>query len=110
MESETRREVDVNFIRGDATVIDEWISSRVVFANSTCFDRKLMETLAKMASNMDPGCYFITMTAPLPSDDFELRWTGTMREAWGDGTVFIQRRVDEDALEAERLARELRAE
>ena len=37
-------------------------------------------------------------------------WTGTMREAWGDGTVFIQRRVDEDALEAERLARELRAE
>ena len=33
-----------------------------------------------------------------------------MREAWGDGTVFVQRRVDEDALEAERLARELRAE
>ena len=41
-----------------------------------------LATLAKRRNtptNMDPGCYFITMTAPLPSDDYELRRTGTMR-------------------------------
>ena len=85
----------------------------IAYANITCINRisisKSIISLIFFSYNIKI-CYFITMTAPLPSDNFELRWSGTMREAWGDGTVFIQRRVDEYALEAERLARELRAE
>jgi len=97
LEPPERQGVDIRFVRGDATVLDEWTTCDVVFANSTCFDKELMARFARMAANMAPGTYFVTMTAPLPSTCFELRWKGVMREAWGDGTVFVQRRVDDDA-------------
>jgi hypothetical protein len=46
----------------------------------------------------------VTTTTALPSDRFELRWKGFMRETWGDATVFVQRRREpgegEDAEDA----------
>lgn len=96
LEPETRRAVDVIFCRGDAAVLDDWTDARCVFCNSTCFDARLLENLAKKASSMRAGSYFVTTTAKLPSDDFELRWRGKMAESWGDATVFVQRRVKDD--------------
>ena len=100
---ESRQHCDVEFVLGDATVLD-WAEARVVFANSTCFDEALMVRLADRAAALAPGAYFVTTTTALPSDRFELRWKGFMRETWGDATVFVQRRREpgegEDAEDA----------
>lgn len=100
---ESRQHCDVEFVLGDATVLD-WAEARVVFANSTCFDEALMARLADRAAALAPGTYFVTTTTALPSDRFELRWKGFMRETWGDATVFVQRRREpgegEDAEDA----------
>lgn len=90
---ESRQHCDLEFICGDATVLD-WSESRVVFANSTCFDAALMSKLEACAKALAPGSYFITTTAPLKSDAFEIRWQGLMRETWGDATVFVHRRCE----------------
>ena len=93
VEPESRQHCDVEFIVGDATVID-WSDARVAFANSTCFDEHLMQKITDKAALLAPGSYFVTTTTALKSEHYELRWKGFMRETWGEATVFVQRRVE----------------
>lgn len=50
----------------------QMVPGDVVFANSTCFDDKLMSKLAQGASALKEGAIVITTTDPLPSPVFEV--------------------------------------
>jgi len=79
--------LDLNFI--------DWTDADVVFANSTCFDNKTMESLSGFASNMKSGSYFISLTNELneklsgfPVID-ELR----LETSWGMADFFIHKKI-----------------
>lgn len=65
------------------------------FANSTCFDKKLMQTLANKAEKMQKNSYFITFTKSLPSDNWTILEKKIYKMSWGNATVFIQRKDKE---------------
>lgn len=90
--SKKQQDTEIRFYHGDATVMS-WMDADVVFANSTCFSRKLLKKLAKKTEELRPGTFFISTTYALPSPDFELLHTMKMSETWGDATVFIQRKL-----------------
>jgi len=57
----------VIFIQGsmlDSSSID-WTDGDIVFANSTCFDNNMMQTLHDMSTTMKIGSIFITLSQPL---------------------------------------------
>lgn len=81
----------IHFVHGDATVI-KWNDADVVFINSTCFDDQLMNKMATLASELRPGSFVFTTTINLPSPDFEILEVSTMRQKWGECTMYIQRR------------------
>lgn len=65
------------------------------FANSTCFDKKLMQTLANKAEKMEKGSYFITFTKSLPSENWTILEKKIYKMSWGDATVIIHRKGKE---------------
>jgi SAM-dependent methyltransferase len=69
-----------------------WDDGDVVFANSTCFDEKLMKDIGNRGAMLKQGAYFITLTKPLNSPYFDLVNTSQYRMSWGAATVYIQRR------------------
>ena len=71
----------------------DWSDGDVVFANSTCYDDSLMESMASQAELMKAGSIFVTFTKGLPSKKFELIERKRYRMSWGPATVFIQRRL-----------------
>ena len=75
----------------------DWSDGDVVFANSTCFDEKLMGDMAAMARNLKPGAFFVTFTKGLNIPDaFEVIERKRYRMSWGPATVFIHRRLNPD--------------
>ena len=88
---EPKRATRVRFRNGDACVMD-WSHGDVVFFNSTCFDEPLMSTLAARASRLRPGAFVLTMTFPLPSDEFELLEESAVPQSWGSATMYVQRK------------------
>jgi hypothetical protein len=70
-----------------------WTDGDVVFANSTCFDDKLMEDMSRMAEGMKPGAIFVTFTKGLSSKCFEVLERKRYKMSWGPATVVIHRRL-----------------
>jgi len=89
--SERTREAQITFICGDILQVD-WSDADVCFANSTCFDDKLMEGLAERANLCKPGTFFITFTRRLPSEKWEVLEYERHLMSWGDATVYIHQR------------------
>jgi hypothetical protein len=90
-----KKETKIKFVRGDAAALEWPTETRVVFANSTCFDAVLMANIAKRAVRLQPGAVVVTTTRPLPyaDDFFEVIATTRIKQSWGgDSEVFIQRR------------------
>ncbi|KAJ1462725.1 hypothetical protein M885DRAFT_505771 [Pelagophyceae sp. CCMP2097] len=87
----------VEFHRGDITdlVAHDWTIGDVVFANSTCFDDVLLAALAREASRMRKGTFFITFTKRLPSPHFETCEAELHQMSWGGATVYIQQKMTE---------------
>ena len=85
-------EADIEFIRADVTTIEWWKECDVAFANSTCFDRKLMQTISKQSENMERGTFFITFTKELSSECWEVLDAKRYNMSWGAATVFIHRK------------------
>ena len=83
---------DIEFIRADMTKIEWWKECDIAFANSTCFDRKLMRTISKQSEHMDKGTFFITFTKELCSDSWEVLDAKRYNMSWGAATVFIHRK------------------
>lgn len=76
----------------------DWSDGDVVFANSTCFDDELMQSLSDQAESLKPGAIVVTFTKGLSSKPktFELLEKKRYKMSWGPATVFIHRRLRAD--------------
>eukprot|EP00954_Amorphochlora_amoebiformis_P008442 655626-Amorphochlora_amoeboformis.AAC.1 len=89
-----KRDMDVKFFHSDATTHD-WSDADLCFANSTCFDSKLMQQLAQAAHSMKKGTFFITFTKELPSAAWKVLESERHNMSWGQATVYIQQKITE---------------
>mmetsp|Transcript_15496 Transcript_15496/g.20450 ORF Transcript_15496/g.20450 Transcript_15496/m.20450 type:complete len:286 (+) Transcript_15496:75-932(+) len=88
---------EVSVFQGDITDLTtfDWTTADVVFANSTCFDNNLMDSLAKIGEKMKSGAKFITLTKKLNSDAFTISERKQYAMSWGPATCFIQERKED---------------
>ena len=85
-----------------ASILDyDWSDGDVVFANSTCFDIQLMDSISHKALKLKLGALIITFTKELTLDPlnegyplFEILDRTRYNMSWGPATVFIHRRID----------------
>lgn len=92
--SQAKRATNLSFHIGDALLLD-WSNGDVVFINSTCFDKTMMQQFGKLAGRLKYGSYVITVTFKLPSKVFELLSSFEAEFSWGKGIVLIHRRLEE---------------
>lgn len=85
------KKTQIDLIRGDAFKVD-WADATLAFVNSTCFDEKMMETVAEHANKMQTGSFLISFTRRLPSEEWQLLEYERHIMSWGDATVFIHQR------------------
>jgi len=90
--SEAKQKTDIKFICGDAIAYD-FSDADLCFANSTCFDSKLMQQLAQAAQKMKKGSFFITFTKELPSTAWKVLESERHNMSWGQATVYIQQKI-----------------
>jgi SAM-dependent methyltransferase len=93
------QDTDVQFICGDAVAYD-WSDADLCFANSTCFDSKLMQQLAKNSLRMKKGSFFITFTKELPSNAWKVLESERHNMSWGQATVYIQQKITDPIKES----------
>jgi hypothetical protein len=81
---------------GAATLLDappaRWTDADVVYACATCFGDALLGALSSLSRRMRPGTFFVTSSAQLDEDAWELVHSSTQRMSWGDATLFVMRR------------------
>ncbi len=96
--------------RGSILEENWWEDGDIIFANSTCFDDNLMESMGKLAERLKPGAIFVTFTKGLHNSHpnvgvisgdedqyaFELLDRKRYQMSWGPATVFIHRRLTPD--------------
>jgi hypothetical protein len=80
-----------------------WSDATVVFANSTCFSRVMMDRIGE--SPLAIGTFAITLTKPLTGYQWRLLENYKKDMSWGQATVFVQKRVDPE--EQRRVGREV---
>ena len=75
----------VSFIHASFLDHTSWmIDGDVIFMNSTCFDRDLIESVSTHAQCMKAGSFFITLTHSLnPSSGFEVIEELRLTMNWG---------------------------
>ena len=83
-----------SFLKISKTISQSKLST-IGFANSTCFDKNLMDSIARKAEKMEKGSYFITFTKSLPSEEWVILESKVYKMSWGNATVFIQRKKKE---------------
>jgi len=75
-----------------------WSNASVVFANSTCFSKDLMEQILLKAELLRKGAIVITFTKKLPGTSRSPNWEvheGFRRYmSWGIATVYIHKKVN----------------
>jgi SAM-dependent methyltransferase len=84
----------ISFIHASFLEQKSWsFDGDVIFMNSTCFDRELMESVSNCAKNMKPGSFFISLTFPLnPSCGFEVIEELRLTMNWGDADWLLHRK------------------
>jgi len=75
--------VHANMIKAD------WSDADVIFINSTCFSKPLMEKIAAKAASLAPGSCVVTLTQHIVSQYFDLVESKKYEMSWGDATVGI---------------------
>ena len=91
-------------VLGDMFAI-EWHQADMVFANSTCFDITMMETIYQQSLKCKKGTFFVTMSKRLPHAEKigandgareDLHWEFILaiklQMSWGKATVNLQRK------------------
>lgn len=70
-----------------------------MFCNCACFSDELLGSINEMAGSMRVGSFFISVTRPLSSLQFDLVESMTSETSWGRATIFIQQRkhIEEDS-------------
>jgi len=83
---------EISFVNADLRKYD-WSDADVVFANSTCFDEKLMEELSTACERLRKGTYVISLTKKIKSDHFQCLESKQYRMSWGYATVHTQIKI-----------------
>lgn len=73
-----------------------WSNGDVVYANTSSFDTETMERLAELAENMSKGSFFISVSKKLPSSEFTVIDHVMMPVSFGEATIYIQQKTDDD--------------
>lgn len=82
---------DIEFINDDIFKKD-WSDASFIFANSTCFDAKMMEGIA--SKQVRPGTWAVTLTKHLPSEKWRIMQSFRKSMSWGDATVYIHLAIE----------------
>ena len=84
----------VNYIEG-SFFDHEWSNASVVFSNSTCFDKYMMDEIFVKAESLPKGTIFVNTSQKMPKN-LSINWqviTPFQRVmSWGLARVFIYRR------------------
>lgn len=65
----------------------------LVFANSTCFDDDLMNSLIEKLSVLVEGSYVITVTRQIDHSNFECIHKSFYKMNWGSPTVYVYKKI-----------------
>lgn len=84
---------DIDFLKGDFLRAD-FSEADVLYMCSTCFSDEMMEGIARAAEMMKAGSRVITLTKPLPSDQFEEIHHEFYPMSWGTSQVFIYKKKE----------------
>eukprot|EP00455_Lapot_gusevi_P038755 TRINITY_DN4343_c0_g1_i8.p1 TRINITY_DN4343_c0_g1~~TRINITY_DN4343_c0_g1_i8.p1 ORF type:complete len:305 (+),score=97.66 TRINITY_DN4343_c0_g1_i8:55-969(+) len=87
-DSDEKKGQVIEFVRADFLEYD-WSDADLVFANSTCFDEKLVSCIAAVAARLKKGTWFITLTKQLNSPHFRVVHSQQYRMSWGLATVNV---------------------
>eukprot|EP00470_Lotharella_oceanica_P000575 CAMPEP_0170170082 /NCGR_PEP_ID=MMETSP0040_2-20121228/3045_1 /TAXON_ID=641309 /ORGANISM="Lotharella oceanica, Strain CCMP622" /LENGTH=321 /DNA_ID=CAMNT_0010409241 /DNA_START=29 /DNA_END=994 /DNA_ORIENTATION=- len=96
-------EQEVKFVQGNFLKAD-WSDANVIFINSTCFSKPLMEKIVKQAVNLSPGTCVVTLTHPMVSPYFDLLESKKYDMSWGEATAHIHVRTAKAMPENEKKA------
>ncbi|DAZ96595.1 TPA: hypothetical protein N0F65_000161 [Lagenidium giganteum] len=88
-----KADIDIGFVKGDASKMDMWKDATLVFCNSTCFSDSLLQAISNAADSLREGCYFVTVTKPLVSTRWKTVLEQKFQMSWGKATVIIQKKV-----------------
>jgi len=89
--------VEISFVNADLRKYD-WSDGDVIFANSTCFDEKLMEDLSACCERLKKGTYVISLTKKIKSDHFQCLESKQYHMSWGYATVHTQIKIKDSIL------------
>ncbi|KAH9110217.1 hypothetical protein AeMF1_014913 [Aphanomyces euteiches] len=88
----------VTLHHGDLTQIDWWTKSSIVFVNATAFSTSLWSQVQTLASRMQPGTVFVSLTQTLPvGGDFKLldeeATSWPVATSWGSEPAYMYTKI-----------------
>jgi hypothetical protein len=97
--SEPQKQVDFNFVAGDATSFDDldWSDGDCIFTHATCFPEDMRHKIVAKAETLKPGSVFVTVsqTFTSPNDEFDLIESFDTELSWGNATVYIHEKKND---------------
>jgi SAM-dependent methyltransferase len=83
----------LTFINGNF-LENNFADADVIFANSTCFDQKLMDDLTAQLNHLKKGSFVTLLTQTIDSKEFELIYeTGEIEYSWGNPTTRVYKKT-----------------
>ena len=84
---------EIKFINSDFTKADI-SNANVIYITSTCFDQKLLTTLAShIEQQVAPGTRIISLTKSLPAETLKLVKSKSCSMEWGPSTAFFHEKI-----------------
>ena len=71
----------------------DWTDGDIVFANSTCFSRDLMNSIAVKAGKLKSGSIIITLTQQLNNPELKMFKERQFAMSWGPATAYFHVRI-----------------
>lgn len=85
---------EINLVRGDF-LEEDFSDVNVAYMCSTCFSDEMMDGIARALEKTQPGTRVVTLTKPLPSDQFKEISHDFYKMTWGTSQVFIYEKLGE---------------
>ena len=81
------------WIEEDILVNSFWRDSSFLFLHWSAFSYQQRQTLASMMGQLNEGTQVISLTSPIPGDDFEVLVTDSCVTSWGKADYFFQEKI-----------------
>lgn len=87
------KEVEFEFIEDDFLLNGFWSEGTFIFLHWTAFSKDQRHTIAKLMASCEEGTHVITLTTPIPGNDFEVLVSDTCDTSWGKVEFFFQEKI-----------------